>query len=94
MTDTSDWRCDRCGSNAVTHFLARDKQGERWWNRCKRCRRVSEYLPTRAEIERECRLIRAAQGHALLDDEQERRWRQNQVSGVSDQESVWHDPDF
>ncbi len=76
MTDTCDLCCDRCGGARFHHFLGPDRRGQRrWQNRCDACGRVSEYVPTRSEIETQCRELRDQQGQAPLDDEQEKLWR-------------------
>jgi hypothetical protein len=71
MANEWDWRCQQCGSTAVAHFIHRDRRGrQRWRNRCQSCGHVSEYLPTRAEIEQECQKLRAARGRARIEESQ------------------------
>jgi hypothetical protein len=66
----SDWNeifCERCGSADFVHVVhaedAADGLGAaRWSNRCRDCGHEGEYLPTPAEIRRECLLIRHEHG--------------------------------
>jgi hypothetical protein len=77
MTHPCDLCCDRCGAAAFSHFFGPDHRGRRrWQNRCDACGRVSEYVPTRGEIESQCRELRSQQGQLALDDEAERLFRQ------------------
>src|SRR5215813_6670738 len=76
MTETCDLCCDRCGGTAFSHFFGLDRRGRRCWqNRCDGCGRASEYVPTRSEIESQCRELRGPLAPLALDDEQEKLWR-------------------
>jgi hypothetical protein len=76
MTETCDLCCERCGETAFHHFFGPDGRGRRrWQNRCAACGRTSEYVPSRAEIESQCRAMRELQQLAVLDDDQEKTWR-------------------
>ena len=76
MTHACELCCDRCGGTAFSHFFGRDRRGQRrWHNRCEACGRVSDYVPTRSEIENQCRELRDQQGQFALDDEHEKQWR-------------------
>ena len=76
MTDACDLCCDRCGGVTFCHFFGPDHRGRRrWQNRCEGCGRVSEYVPTRSEIETQCRELRDQQALIALDDEHEKLWR-------------------
>ena len=46
------------------------------WDWC--CGRVSEYLPTRGDIQGECHKLRGEQGHVEMSDDQEKLWRQQE----------------
>ena len=77
MNETLDLCCDRCGGTNLDHFHGPDAhQRLRWQNRCLSCRHVSEYMPTRTEIQYECQKLRCEQGRVGVDDEQEKFWRQ------------------
>src|SRR2546430_2702575 len=73
---TCDLCCDRCGGTVFSHFFGLDHRGRRrWQNRCHDCGRASEYVPTRSEIEAQCRERRERQAPIALDDEDEKLWR-------------------
>jgi len=72
MTDFDDLCCDHCGNRHIEHFQTRDGQ---WHNRCQGCGRVTEYIPTRAEIAAACEAIRAARPWQSYDDADERLLR-------------------
>ena len=63
----------RCGGTTFSHFFGPDRRGRRCWqNRCEACGRASEYVPTRSEIENQCRELRDPLAPIALDDEQEK----------------------
>ena len=72
MADFDDLCCDHCGSRHIEHFLG---EGSQWHNRCQGCGRVTEYIPTRAEIAAACEAIRAARPWQDYDDADERLLR-------------------
>jgi hypothetical protein len=85
MPDTCDLCCDRCGGVVFQHFLGPNRRGRRrWQNRCASCGRVSDYVPTPAEIQAQCRELRS--GQLALDDEQEKTWRRAAVPLGRDEE--------
>lgn len=85
-----DYRCPFCGaaSSSIEHIqvpaelaprasgpaAVEGKPGRVWRNRCMSCHRTTEYVPTRADIERESAAIRAGYRASLgcqedLDDD-------------------------
>jgi hypothetical protein len=92
MTHTCDLCCDHCGGTAFSHFFGPDRRGQRrWQNRCQDCGRASEYVPTRGEIEDQCRELRGLQTLVALDDEQEKLWRRSMVAHDEDDEGDEND---
>src|SRR5882724_2167297 len=99
MIDTCDLCCDRCGGTAFSHFFGPDRRGRRCWqNRCDGCGRASEYVPTRSEIERQCRELRDPMAPIALDDEHEKLSRRRVDSAERghdfDEEGDWENAEF
>ncbi|GEM_PF-1756732 len=87
MTDFDDLCCDHCGNRHIEHFQTRDGQ---WQNRCQGCGRVTEYIPTKAEIAAACEAIRAARPWQSYNDADERLLRLAEAVLGSDD---WDDED-
>ncbi len=88
--DFDDLCCDGCGSQRIEHFQTSNGT---WHNRCRGCQRVTEYIPSRAEIAAACQAIREARPWQAFEDDDERtlRWAE---AALLDEDGHFHDGHF
>ena len=94
--DADALRCEQCGGTEFDHIAQQSDEGEpRWFNRCRACRAVSEFMPSQEEIRTECLRIRAEQGTFEVDDGLERYWRRHHAAlERTDEEEVADESDM